>query len=149
VHCDTLSTHVSHYGVAPISRLLKIIGHFYKRALSKRRYCAKETYNFKELTNRSHPICISMVIHIYVVEHIYIYIYMVQHIHTGFRLAQTECVARVHCAAADGEHEPFDGLRVTNAIRALPVQLVQFERALFSGISCYIYVYVHVCAHTH
>ena len=73
---------------------------------------------------------------------------MVQHIHTGFRLAQTECVARVHCAAADGEHEPFDGLRVTNAIRALPVQLVQFERALFSGIS-FSYTCICTCMRTH
>jgi len=44
------------YGVATISRLLKMIGLFCKRALSKRRYSAKETYNFKEPTNRSHPI---------------------------------------------------------------------------------------------
>jgi len=46
------------YGVATISRLLKIIGLFCKRALSKRRYSAKETYSFKEPTNRSHPIFI-------------------------------------------------------------------------------------------
>jgi len=45
------------YGVATISRLLKIIGLFCKRALYKRRYSAKETYDFKEPTNRSQPIC--------------------------------------------------------------------------------------------
>ena len=44
------------YGVATISRLLQIIGLFRKRALYKRRYSAKETYHFKEPTNRSHPI---------------------------------------------------------------------------------------------
>ena len=44
------------YGVATISRLLKIIGLFCKRALWKRRYSAKETYNIKEPTYRSHPI---------------------------------------------------------------------------------------------
>jgi len=44
------------YGVASISRLLKIIGLFCKRAWLKRRYSAKETYDFKEPTNRSHPI---------------------------------------------------------------------------------------------
>jgi len=53
-----------YYGVATISRLLQIIGLFCKRALQKRRYSTKETYNFKEPTNRSHPIsmktCISM-----------------------------------------------------------------------------------------
>jgi len=44
------------YGVATISRLLKIIGLFCKRALQKRPFSAKETYTFKEPTNRSHPI---------------------------------------------------------------------------------------------
>ena len=47
---------VNPYGVASISRLLKITGLFCKGALQKRRYSAKETYNFKEPTNRSHPI---------------------------------------------------------------------------------------------
>ena len=44
------------YGVATISRLLKIISLFCKRALQKKRYSAKETYNFKKPTNRSHLI---------------------------------------------------------------------------------------------
>jgi len=44
------------YGVATISRLLKIIGLFCKRALQKRPIFFKETYNLKEPTNRSHPI---------------------------------------------------------------------------------------------
>jgi len=42
--------------VATISRLLKITSLFSKRDLQKRRYSAKETYNFKEPTKRSHPI---------------------------------------------------------------------------------------------
>ena len=42
-------------GRATISRLLQSIGLFCKRALSKRLYSAKETNNFKEPTNRSHP----------------------------------------------------------------------------------------------
>jgi len=45
-----------YYGVATISRLLKIIGLFCKRDINKRLYSTKETYNFKEPTNRSHPI---------------------------------------------------------------------------------------------
>jgi len=40
------------YGVALIIRLLKITGFFCKRALSKRLYSAKETYDFKEPTYR-------------------------------------------------------------------------------------------------
>jgi len=46
------------YGVATNSRLLKITGLFCKRALQKRLYSAKETYNFKEPTNRSHPMSV-------------------------------------------------------------------------------------------
>jgi len=45
----------SDYGAATCSRLLKIIGLFCKRALWKRRYSAKETCNFKDPINRSHP----------------------------------------------------------------------------------------------
>ena len=44
------------YGVATISRLLKNIGRFCKRALQRRPIFCKETYGFKEPTNRSHPI---------------------------------------------------------------------------------------------
>jgi len=44
------------YGEATISRLLKIVCLFCKRALWKRLYSAKEIYDFKEPTNRSHPI---------------------------------------------------------------------------------------------
>ena len=45
----------SPYGVATISRPLRIIGLFCKRVLLKRRYSAKETYDFKEPANRSPP----------------------------------------------------------------------------------------------
>jgi len=44
------------YGAATISRLLKIIGLFCTRALQKRLYSAKETYDLKEPASRSHPI---------------------------------------------------------------------------------------------
>jgi len=44
------------YGVATNDRLLKIIGLFCKKALQNRLYSAKETYDFKEPTNGSHPI---------------------------------------------------------------------------------------------
>ena len=45
------------YGVATISRLLRIISFFCR--ISSRLWVsfAKETYNLKEPTNRSHPIC--------------------------------------------------------------------------------------------
>ena len=43
------------YGVASISRIDKILGLFCKRARLKRRYSAKETYNFIDPNDRSHP----------------------------------------------------------------------------------------------
>ena len=48
------------YGVALVSRIDKSIGLFCKRALQKRQYSAKETYNLIDPTDRSHPIqCIT------------------------------------------------------------------------------------------
>ena len=44
------------YGVATISRLLKDLRLFCKKAILKRLYSEKETYNFKEPGDRSHPI---------------------------------------------------------------------------------------------
>jgi len=44
------------YGVATISRLLKIIGLFCRIQFLLQGSFAKETYNFREATNRSHPI---------------------------------------------------------------------------------------------
>jgi len=60
-HCNTqlLSTLygvVTHYGVASASRIDNIIGLFCKRAIQKRQYSAKETYNLIDPTDRSHPI---------------------------------------------------------------------------------------------
>jgi len=49
--------HILHSsGVALVSRIDKIMSLFCKRALQKRRYSAKETYNFIDPTDRSHPI---------------------------------------------------------------------------------------------
>jgi len=50
----------SHYGVATISRMLKNIGLFCKRALQKRPVLCKETCIFKHPTNRSHPIAVQI-----------------------------------------------------------------------------------------
>jgi len=46
----------NYYGVATISRMLKNIGLFCKRALQKRPVFCKETCIFKHPTHRSHPI---------------------------------------------------------------------------------------------
>jgi len=58
--CVHISEGAIAHEVASINRLVKIIGVFCKRALYKRLYSAKEIYDFKELTNRSHRIpCIN------------------------------------------------------------------------------------------
>ena len=57
IYLLTLHANLCLYGVATISMLFKIINLFCKRFLSKKSYSAKETYNFKETTIRSHPIC--------------------------------------------------------------------------------------------
>jgi len=48
-------TALNNYGVATISRLLKIIGLVCRIWSVSQCSFAKETYNFKESTNRSHP----------------------------------------------------------------------------------------------
>ena len=52
----------THYGVATISRLLKLIGLFCRISSLLQGSFAKETYNLKEPTNRSHPIWICVAI---------------------------------------------------------------------------------------
>ena len=52
------------YGVATISRPLKIIGFFCRISTFFQVSFAKETYNFKESNIRSHPICVHTLWHI-------------------------------------------------------------------------------------
>jgi len=63
--CEWVTSHMSRsnvtymneaYGMATVSRIDKIIGLFCKRALQKRRYSEKETYNSIDPTDRGHPI---------------------------------------------------------------------------------------------
>jgi len=64
--CEQMrGSEVANARYSTISRLLKIIGLFGKRALQKRWYSAKETYNCKEPTTHSHPICVQCLIHMY------------------------------------------------------------------------------------
>ena len=89
------------YGVDTISRLLKIIGLFCERALWKRLYSAKETWTFKEPTNRSHPIAWSLlVLYVYLCMYTYLSIYLYKYyiyvffyyLHkTGQRLTRWQC----------------------------------------------------------
>jgi len=111
-----IHTYICVYGVATISRLLKMIGLFCKRALQKRRYSAKGTYNFKEPTNRSHSkseygygesggcaplstyvrvaVCTCVCIHI----HVYTYTYVLQCvIYTCVAVCVAVCVGVCWC----------------------------------------------------
>ena len=49
--------------MALVSRIDTFIGLFCKRALQKRYYSAKETYDFIDPTNRSHPIGLKTTLH--------------------------------------------------------------------------------------
>ena len=78
------------YGVALVSRIDKNIGLFCKRALQNRRYSAKETCDFIDPTDRSHPIPESECIYtymfiLYIRIYVYISIYRYEHvcIYTG------------------------------------------------------------------
>jgi len=68
-------------GVATISRLLKINGLFCKRARYKRRYSAKESYNFKELLIVATPyIYIIVYVHICLYHYTYMCVCIMLHI---------------------------------------------------------------------
>jgi len=78
------------YGMATISRLLKIIDLFCKRAHQKRRYSAKETYNFKEPTTRSHPIWYMHTCTCTKIRVIYIYMHTCIHVNV-YKFVCTTC----------------------------------------------------------
>ena len=89
----------SGYGVAIISRLLKITGLFCRIQSLLQGSFAKETYNFRGSTNRSHPMensehSVSLPPHTRVQTHTYIYTHthILTHTHTHVHISQTECV---------------------------------------------------------
>ena len=92
------------YGVATISRLLKIMGLICKRTLYKRRYSAKEAYNFKEPANRRHPIHIFTAWNVRCATHIVIYVTRIcTHLqcmcNTYMHLYSVECANMTRCVA--------------------------------------------------
>jgi len=95
------------YGVASISRLLKIITLFCIRVLLQRLYSAKETYHFKEPTYRRRPIWVYVhmhtsamsCLHIWGYPHTLIYRHMSEaclHIHTHTHRHMSEACLRTH-----------------------------------------------------
>jgi len=55
-HCERSRRRDRRHGVASVRRIDKIIGLLCKRALSNRRYSAKEICSFIDFTSRDHPI---------------------------------------------------------------------------------------------
>ena len=66
ISCAVCRHRYVNYVVATISGLLKMTGLFCQRALQKRRNSAKETYDVKEPTNRSHTIVATDIDYIFV-----------------------------------------------------------------------------------
>ena len=66
VHFTSVSVNQARYGVATISRPLEIIGLFCRIQSLLKGSFAKETYNFKESTHRSHPIFRNEVCHMWI-----------------------------------------------------------------------------------
>ena len=111
------SVHICRYGVATISRLLKIIGLSCRISSLLQGSYTKETYNFKEPTNRSHPTCrlrggthartdlvgkaskrnAYKLTYTYICKYIYVHTYIYNHIYTrregggNFRQARDMC----------------------------------------------------------
>jgi len=77
LYCHIWTKHEScTYVVATISRLLKIIGLFCRISSLLLGSIAKETYNFKKPTNRSHLIPPSTYEHLHIYMHVNMYVYM-------------------------------------------------------------------------
>ena len=126
-----------------MSRLLKIIGLLCKRALQKRLYSAKETYNFEEPTNRSHPpigpgrVLLDLSIPIYTHTHIHIHTHMNIHIHT---------CAHTHI------HVQQDGGSESCVARPLHECIhthTHTHTQTLVHIHTHIHTYKHLHAHTH
>jgi len=83
------------YGVALVGKIDKIIGLCCKRDLWKRHYSAKETCNFIDPTDRSHPIlhCSAQMVYIYMYVCIYtnMNIYYI-HIHVCMNIYINICI---------------------------------------------------------
>ena len=80
------------YGVATMSSLLEIIGLFCKRALRKRLWSAKETYDLKEPTNRSHTILeLRYATHCTTLQHTATYCITLHHTATHWHCTASHC----------------------------------------------------------
>jgi len=89
-----MSSVIVWYGVATISRLLKIIGLFCRILSLFKGSFAKETYNFKEPTNRSHPIVIFEILFDILFSELTFKNLAREYWHTIFCMRQNTCVSK-------------------------------------------------------
>ena len=73
--------------MATISRLLKIIGLFCRISSLLQGSFVKETYNFKEPTNHSHPMCM------YVRTYIHMYVHICKCVRTCMYVRMSACMS--------------------------------------------------------
>jgi len=90
--CGHICTYVCLYvyGLATISRLLKIVGLFCRISSLLWGSFAKETYNFKEPTNRSHLIC---VYRLYVCMYVCLYVCVYTCLHVCMHVCVYVCMS--------------------------------------------------------
>jgi len=127
------------YGLATCSRLPKILGLFCKRALWKKRYSAKETYNFEEPTTCSHPICVywlRVCMSIYLCTHICVCIC----IHTKRDTKSAHmCVCRCIHTHRETQRQAVSGTSLVSA------SFQTYEWVTSPHTCTYIYIYICIC----
>jgi len=122
-------TGICWYGMAMISRLLKVIGLFCRISSLLYGSFAKETYHFEEPTSRSHPI------------HIYVSTWISDLIHGT-------CIYIYICRV--------DGYICWYMSRVSPHRTITYEHAhmiythiIHTYMYTYIHTYIHTCIHTY
>ena len=141
-----------------ISRLLQIIYLFCRRALYKRLYSAKETYDLRSLlivaTPYTSPSCLyqreySMCVHIYTriyAMHIHIYtrIYVYTYMHTSIYTCTYICAKDYHYTTSSCPYWQ-QNLRVYKYVYTyICVHLYMHAHI---SIYIYMYVYIYTCMH--
>jgi len=120
--------HLYTYGVATISRMLKNIVLFCKRALQKRPIFCKETFIFKHPTNRSHPISCTYKVRI----NTYI------HTHVHLRGVREQCTYMyIFCIY----------MYIFTYVHLCACQLS--ITSVYKFVFVYVFVYIYICIHVH
>jgi len=128
-NCRWCPVSIYTYGVALASRIDKKIGLFCKRALQKRRYSAKETYDFIEPTDRSHPI-------------VCMYTYMLKSKHIASRRSCFECAACVYVLVYSYVHTCIPRKKMARGVLCVYVHICTCVYVYTWCMCVYIYMYM-------